>query len=206
MPRIIAEGKKLTKVSAAGEAAALAAVGGPVDAHVQRKFALDPSELNNDAALEAISASQQAPVQPVVQVSGPIVGAVGGAHVGQDVVVQSALLVELNDKLDKLIKKRGLDTEEDEDDTESEAEEGDEKKVKKAKLTHSSKKQKKAEELTQELSPVAAGDALTTNAASDLIAKVNSKLDTLLNDETDSEVDSDQETLTSASEEEEEDE
>ncbi len=233
MPQIIpSTGKKLTNTTAQGKAQALAASnlsGQDIDPNVQRPFALDPSELNDQAALEAISVSTQQP-QPIV--TSPIVAVPGTAGTSQDIVEDSALLVELHAKIDKLLHKHGLcdsehgdDEDESDDDSELSVDEEDDvedeetiaasvpvTKNRKHKLqtaknvsvkAHVSKKQKLAEELTQELDQQVSGNAtvvgqqpqtvvgvansaIASGSIADSITQANKKLDKLIAEEEDS--------------------
>ncbi len=242
MPQIIpSTGKKLTNTTAAGKAACLAASnlsGQDIDPNVQRPFSIDASEVNDQAALEAISASTQLAQQPIV--TSPVVAVIGTAGASQDIVEDSALLVELHAKIDKLLHKQGLcdsdhdDSDEDASDAESDLsvdeDDDDEEEVeqvavasssknRKHKLqtgknvqvkAHVSKKQKLAEELTQELDQQVSGNtttvvgqqqtvagvansAIASGSVAESITQANAKLDKLLganeDDETDSETD-----------------
>lgn len=222
MPQIIpSTGKKLTHVTAAGKAAALSASnlsGQDIDPCVQRPFALDPSQIQDQAALEAISAASQQPQKTVAStVTVPVGAAIGN---GQDVVEDSALLVELHSKIDKLLHKRGLcDTDDDASDAGSDLSEDDEEeeeqvvaakpKSHKRQIAKDvtvekplSKKQKLAEELTAELDQQVSGgavvqqnvvgvsaDAIGSGSVASLISQASAKLDKLLADESDSETD-----------------
>lgn len=193
MTKINITGAKKVENPSAAYIAQCAATG--VDPYEHREVCIDTAQVTPQAALEAIALSQNPPVAQPQSAVAPI----GITQVGDEQVIAAAVLVEQGKKIDQIIAKRGLESD-DEDDHSGEEDANEQCKKKKCKCEHTQEKKKTSEaekrktlqDATTELAGGVPGAAVIPNGTTavagqttiqPILQQIQKKLDKIIDQE-----------------------